>query len=135
MTGTIASPKSRKSTSRWAFLPPSPEMEPRAAAAMAAKATAAEIGRPYGVAVDGSGNLFIADFETYGIATDSYNNRVREVNLSTGLITNFAGGMGDNGPATAAGLGGPTAVAVDSGGDFFLADDGARCARSITRQA
>ena len=55
---------------------------------------------PSGLAVDGSGDLFIAD---------SGNNVVREVNLNTGIITTIAGNgtagySGDGGPATAAEL-------------------------------
>ena len=46
-------------------------------------ATAAELGNPMGIAVDGSGDLFIAD-------TD--NNVIREVNASTHVITTVAGG-------------------------------------------
>ena len=48
----------------------------------AGPATAAELSFPAGVAVDASGNLFIADF---------INNRIREVNYSTGVITTVAG--------------------------------------------
>ena len=56
------------------------------------------------MAVDASGNLYIADFG---------NNVIREVNLSTGVITTVAGDgaagySGDNGPATAAELDDPT---------------------------
>ena len=57
------------------------------------------------------------------------NNRIREVNLSTGVITTVAGNgtegySGDNGPATAAELYDPEGVAVDSAGDLFIADAG-----------
>ena len=65
-----------------------------------------------GVAVDSAGDLFIAD---------TGNNVVREVNPSTGVITTVAGNgtggySGDGGPATAAELNAPTAVAVDAAG-------------------
>jgi sugar lactone lactonase YvrE len=64
--------------------------------------------------VDASGHLFIAD---------SSNSRIREVNLSSGLITTFAGGpLGDNGPAVSAALSNPEDVAVDAEGDIFIAD-------------
>ncbi len=81
-------------------------------------APAAELFGPAGVAVDAAGNLFIAD---------SYNNRIREVNHATGVISTVAGSgaqgyRGDNGPATAAGLSGPEGVAVDATGDLFIAD-------------
>ena len=70
--------------------------------------------------MDSAGDLFIAD-------TD--NDRIREVNHATGVITTVAGDgaarlSGDNGPATAAELLGPGGVAVDSAGDLFIADLG-----------
>ncbi len=79
-------------------------------------ATAAQLNFPYGLAVDGTGNLFIAD---------KNNHRVRKV--SGGLITTVAGTgvagfSGDGGPATAAQLNSPTGVAVDGAGNLFIAD-------------
>src|SRR5690242_7127511 len=80
-------------------------------------AAAASLNEPQDVAVDASGNVFIAD---------TYNSRVRRV--STGnLIDTVAGNgqfqfAGDNGPATSAALSGPLGVAVDAGGNVFLAD-------------
>ena len=55
------------------------------------------------------------------------NDRIREVNHATGVITTVAGNgtagySGDNGPATAAELQHPGDVAVDSAGDLFIAD-------------
>ncbi|OYV85702.1 MAG: hypothetical protein B7Z73_13060, partial [Planctomycetia bacterium 21-64-5] len=82
-------------------------------------ATAAELNDPEGVAVDSSGDLFIAD---------RGNNRIREVDHSTGIITTVAGNgtsgfSGDGGPATAAEIQPPQGVAVDSLGDLFIADN------------
>jgi hypothetical protein len=78
-----------------------------------AAATSAELNYPTGVAVDGSGNVFIAD---------TTNSEIREV--SGGTITRFAGGgtMGDGGPATSAFLAFPQGVAVDGSGNVFIAD-------------
>ena len=77
-------------------------------------ATSAQMASPYGVAVDGSGNIYIADYN---------NSRVREV--SGGTMTTAAGrgsgGIGDGGPPTDAGLD-PAAVAVDSAGNLYIAD-------------
>src|SRR5438034_8413374 len=80
-------------------------------------ATSATMCDPVAVAVDSSGDLFIAD----GSA-----NVVREVSPS-GLITTVAGNgtqgsSGDGGPATAAALNGPAGLAVDSSGNLFIAD-------------
>ena len=57
-------------------------------------ATSAELSDPSGVAVDAAGDLFIAD---------SGNDRIREVNHATGVITTIAGNgsfgySGDGGP-------------------------------------
>jgi hypothetical protein len=80
-------------------------------------ATSAQLYDPYGVFVDGSGNIFIAD-------TD--NCLIREV--SGGIITTVAGSAGvscgysgDNGPATSATLDEPQGVFVASG-NIFVAD-------------
>ena len=78
-------------------------------------ATSAELDLPLGIAVDGSGDLFIAD---------SRNHRIRRV-LATGIIITLAGSNnfgGDGGPATDALLFFPLSVAVDSVGDLYIAD-------------
>jgi len=91
------------------------------------QATAAELNSPEGVAVDNSGHLFISD-------TD--NNRIREVNLSTGVITTVAGNgsygsSGDNGPATAAEFESPEGIALDSSGNLYVADNANDCVRKV----
>lgn len=70
-----------------------------------------------GIAVDRSGNLYIPDYS---------NQRVRKVSPS-GVISTVAGNgnresSGDGGPATSAGLTDPIAVAVDSGGNLYIAE-------------
>jgi DNA-binding CsgD family transcriptional regulator/sugar lactone lactonase YvrE len=80
-------------------------------------ATKAKLNLPCALALDASGNLYIADRE---------NNRIRKVDRA-GIITTVAGsGMiadpGDGGPATSASLAGPLAVAVDSRGRLYVAD-------------
>ncbi len=56
---------------------------------------------------------------------DTWNNRIRKVTISTGIITTIAGTgtttySGDNGQATNAGLNFPTDVALDSAGTCLL---------------
>jgi len=80
-------------------------------------ATIAELSNPYSVAVDASGNLFIAD---------ESNQRIREVGTN-GFITTVAGNgtpgySGDGGAATNAELRSPWGVAVDASGNLFIAD-------------
>jgi hypothetical protein len=53
--------------------------------------------------------------------TDAYNNRIRKVTISTGIIITIAGTgtttySGDNGPATSATLNFPFGVSLDSAG-------------------
>ena len=91
-------------------------------------ATSAELLRPHGVAVDAAGNLYIADLQ---------NQRIREVNLGTGVITTLAGtgaagSSGDNGPAASATLHNPYGVAVDGKGDVFIADGVSNVIREVT---
>ncbi len=90
-------------------------------------ATSAQIDFPYSLAVDAAGDLFIAD---------TYNNRIREVNASTHVITTVAGNgsygfSGDGGLATSAELDNPEGVAVDAAGDLFIADTYNSCIREV----
>ncbi len=89
-------------------------------------ASVARMNRPYGVAIDPTGNVYIAD---------ASNNRIRMVSLS-GIITTFAGNgfigySGDGGPATAASLKYPMGVAADASGNVFVADYSNNCIRKI----
>ena len=80
-------------------------------------AVQARLNSPHGVAVDGSGNVFIAD---------TNNHRIRRVD-SSGTITTIAGTgvsgfSGDGGPAVQAQLYLPHGVAVDGFGNVYIAD-------------
>jgi len=80
-------------------------------------ATSAELYYPFDIAVDGNGNIYIAD---------AFNSRIRKVDTN-GIITTVAGDgndgySGDNGPATSAELNDPRGVAVDSNGNIYIAD-------------
>ena len=115
-------------------------------------ATSAQVSNPRGLAVDGAGNLYIADstavrkvsfkgvistvapFGGLGVAVDGSGNlfvvdptRVRKVSPN-GTVTTVAGGTGiigdtgDGGPATSAGFIGPTAVTLDQLGNLYVGD-------------
>jgi hypothetical protein len=89
-------------------------------------ATSASFSGPTGLALDGAGNLYIADF---------YNDVVRKVDAKTNVITTVAGNQsgairdaygdyfsGDGGPATSAELYTPQSVVVDGAGNLYIAD-------------
>ena len=87
--------------------------------------TTAELNLPQGVAIDSSGNVYIADTQ---------NNRVRK--LSGGTISTVAGNgvyaySGDNGPAIQAQLNSPQAVAADAAGNFYIADTANHVVRKV----
>jgi len=96
-------------------------------------ATQAQLDGPFRVAVDASGNLYIADFR---------NNRIRKV-YTSGIITTVAGSgptgwgqggySGDGGPATQAQLDEPYGVAVDAAGNLYIADSANHRLRKVGR--
>ncbi len=82
---------------------------------------------PFGVAVDGAGNLYIAD---------TSNNRIRKVDAGSGLVSTLAGtgnvgATGDNGQAVAATLAGPSSLTLDAAGNLYVADAGNNAVRRI----
>jgi sugar lactone lactonase YvrE len=83
----------------------------------AGPATAATLDSPQGLALDSANNLYIAD---------THNHRVRKLVLATGLITTIAGSTsgfsGDKALATAAQLNLPTALALDTANNLYVAD-------------
>ena len=90
-------------------------------------ATQAALNFPGAVAVDGLGNLYIAD---------TMNHRVRKVDAATGTISTIAGTgqhrwSGDGGPATAAALNEPAALAVDDRGNLYIADQSNNRVRKV----
>jgi uncharacterized protein (TIGR03437 family) len=90
-------------------------------------ALSAQLNGPAGLATDNTGNLFIAD---------TSNSRIREVSsdvISSVAGSNVFGGLGgDNGPATSALLKGPWGVAVDSGGNLYIADTSNNRVRKVS---
>ncbi len=90
-------------------------------------ATSANLGAPYSVVGDASGNLYIGD---------TSNVRIRKLVLATGIITTVAGSgisgsSGDNGPALSASFSDPVAVDVDRAGSLYAADLEAGTLRKI----
>jgi uncharacterized protein (TIGR03437 family) len=80
-------------------------------------ATKAGLNRPYALTFDKAGNLYIAD---------TYNDAIRKVAASSGIMSTVAGTMqgfgGDGGGATGALLDTPTALVFDAAGNLYIAD-------------
>ena len=90
-------------------------------------ASAAEVNYPNDLAVDASGNVYIAD---------AANNRIRKINTS-GIITTIAGNgvagyAGDGGMASAAEINDPNGIAIDGVGNIFIAESGSNVVREIS---
>jgi len=73
----------------------------------------APIDSPYALAADPSGNLYVADY---------FNRRIREISTGGVISTAAGGGVGDGGPAPAAGLNQPATAAKDAAGNVYVAD-------------
>lgn len=78
----------------------------------------AGVPRPYGIAMDKSGNIYFSDF---------HENVIRKVDGSTGIITRIVGTgspgyTGDGGLAISATLNHPYGIGIDSKGVLFIAD-------------
>lgn len=88
--------------------------------------TAARFYSPSGVAIDGAGNLYVAD---------ATNCTIRKI-TSTGTVSTLAGTAGsrgaNDGQGGAASFNGPEAVTVDASGNVYVADVGNHSIRKIT---
>ena len=92
-------------------------------------ATKGQLSKPFGLALDKKGNLYIADRKS---------NRVRMV-TPQGILHTVAGDggfffSGDNGPAYRASVAGPTGVAVAKDGTLYIADRNNNRIRSVDTQ-
>jgi hypothetical protein len=81
---------------------------------------------PYGITIDGSGNLYVADIA---------NNRIRKITVSTGMVSTFAGSGAQgliNGPATSAAFYYPGACIFDPQGNMYISELRNNTIRKVT---
>jgi sugar lactone lactonase YvrE len=87
--------------------------------------TAALFNRPSGIAVDGSGNIYVAD---------TLNHTIRQI-TSAGAVTTIAGTAGASGAVDATGAAarfyGPQGLVVDGAGNLFIADTNNNAIRKL----
>ena len=86
--------------------------------------TSAQFNSPTGVAVDGAGNVYVAD---------QGNHRIRKITTS-GVVSTLAGSTSGytDGTGTSAKFNNPIGVAVDGAGNVYVADQGNHRIRKIT---
>ncbi len=89
----------------------------------------AQLNNPWGVAVDISGNVFIAD---------RGNHVIRKITASTGIITTVAGNgiagySGNGGQATSASMNEPNGITLDSAGNMYISEAGNHVIRKVTK--
>ncbi|HAS46583.1 MAG TPA: hypothetical protein DCS93_39235 [Microscillaceae bacterium] len=92
-----------------------------------AAATSAQLNSPVGLAIDGSGNIYIAD---------QSNHRIRKIDVGTGNIstitgTGVAGFSGDGAVATSAQVNSPAGLTIDGSGNIYIADQNNNRVRKI----
>ncbi len=90
-------------------------------------AVSARFSSPYGIAIDFESNVLIAD---------NGNNRIRKINVASGIITTHAGNgtaayAGENVIAANASLAGPTYLATDSNSHLFITEAGVTRVRRL----
>src|SRR5665213_440080 len=92
-----------------------------------AAASAAQLNFPAGLAMDKSGNLYVADYGNFTVRKIDTSGKISPV-----AGTGSSGYSGDGGPAAKAALAVPLSVAVDPAGNIFIGDNGNNNIREVT---
>ncbi|MGA2593607.1 MAG: hypothetical protein ABSH32_27135 [Bryobacteraceae bacterium] len=94
-------------------------------------ATSAEVDEPSGLAFDSNGNLYIGDTGNFVVREVESGNifTIAGTNSTQGFQGNTA--LGDGGAATSGELDNPSGMAVDSGGNIYIADPGSDLVRIV----
>ncbi|MNX86849.1 Serine/threonine-protein kinase PknD [compost metagenome] len=85
------------------------------------QASEAKLWAPVGLAADGRGNMFIAELSNHIVRKVDAQGQISTV-AGTGKASSGVPSLGDNGPASAATLNRPSALALAANGDLFIAD-------------
>lgn len=88
--------------------------------------TLSTFNKPFGVATDATGNVYVAD---------AGNNQIRMIGQATGIVTAYAGTglVGASNIADSVSFNSPLGVAVDGGGNVYVADYGNNLIRKIAQ--
>ncbi len=96
------------------------------AGSMNGTGTAAQFNTPDGITCDGNGNLYV---------TEKFNHQIRKIEISTGVVTTFAGSLSNDasidGIGTSAGFINPYGICYDGKGSLYVADDSSNQVRKI----
>ena len=98
-------------------------------------ATQGYLNSPGGLAIDGSGNIYVADTQAYLIRKIDTNGIMTTIAGTGDYCQNPPSGCHDNGPALGALLGAPSGVATDVAGNVYIADTGDNEIRVVNMQS
>ena len=91
-------------------------------------ATATDLNQPFGLAVDASNNVYIADSQNHCVRVVTADGNINVV-AGTPAVSGYSG---DGGPARQAKLNQPLGIALDNAGNLYIADAGNNVIRMVS---